>query len=83
MNRLLLFKTGRTPILLNQFQKMKILSAIQHQLTEKFVVMYSGNLGITHDIESIVLTAEILKENTAIQFVIIGDGAKREKHQIL
>lgn len=53
--------------------------AIQHQLTEKFVVMYSGNLGITHDIESILLTAEILKENTAIQFVIIGDGAKREK----
>lgn len=51
--------------------------AIQHQLTEKVVVMYSGNLGMTHNIESIVDTAEILKDNTQIHFVIIGDGVKK------
>jgi glycosyltransferase involved in cell wall biosynthesis len=41
--------------------------------------MYSGNLGITHDIESIVYAAEKLKNNLAIKFVIIGGGAKKEK----
>lgn len=53
--------------------------AIKHQLTDKLVVMYSGNLGMTHDIESIVDTAEILKNNPHIHFVIIGDGVKKAK----
>ncbi len=53
--------------------------AQKHGLTEKLVVMYSGNLGLTHDIESIVYTAEYLKLNTNIHFVIIGDGAKKVK----
>lgn len=51
--------------------------AIEHGLTDKLVVMYSGNLGITHNIESIVNTAECLSDEKEIQFVIIGDGAKR------
>ena len=53
--------------------------ALQYNLADKFVVMYSGNLGITHDIESIIYAAEKLKNNSAIQFVIIGGGAKKEK----
>jgi glycosyltransferase involved in cell wall biosynthesis len=53
--------------------------AQKHGLTDKLVVMYSGNLGLTHDIESIVYTAEYLKENTNIHFVVIGDGAKKAK----
>ncbi len=52
---------------------------VQHQLENKLIVMYSGNLGITHDIESIVNTAELLKNNTDIIFLIIGDGAKKAK----
>jgi glycosyltransferase involved in cell wall biosynthesis len=52
---------------------------IQNNLGDKLIVMYSGNLGITHDIESIVYTAEILKDRNDIQFVIIGDGAKKGK----
>ncbi|HET7817692.1 MAG TPA: glycosyltransferase family 4 protein, partial [Bacteroidia bacterium] len=51
--------------------------AIQYNLTDKFTVMYSGNWGLTHNLEAIVLTAEKLKHNSHIQFVIIGDGAKR------
>lgn len=53
--------------------------AIQHQLTDKLVVMYSGNLGLTHNIEAIVETAEYLKDNKKIHFVIIGEGAKKAK----
>jgi glycosyltransferase involved in cell wall biosynthesis len=53
--------------------------AIKHGLTEKLVVMYSGNLGLTHDIESIVETADCLKDNHKVHFVIIGEGAKKTK----
>jgi glycosyltransferase involved in cell wall biosynthesis len=53
--------------------------AKHYNLNDKLVVMYSGNLGLTHDIESIVYTANLLKFNSSIQFVIIGDGAKKAK----
>lgn len=53
--------------------------ALQHGLTDKLVVMYSGNLGLTHDIESIVYTAERLQDNPKVHFVIIGEGAKKAK----
>jgi glycosyltransferase involved in cell wall biosynthesis len=53
--------------------------AIQHGLTDKFVVMYSGNWGLTHNLESIVYIAEALRDNDHICFVLIGDGEKRNK----
>ncbi|MGE0561442.1 MAG: glycosyltransferase family 4 protein [Flavobacteriales bacterium] len=53
--------------------------AKEHNLQNKLVVMYSGNMGLTHDIESIIYAAEALQKNTAIHFVLIGDGAKKAK----
>ncbi len=53
--------------------------ALKYNLQNKFVVMYSGNLGLTHDIESIVEAAEELKNDDSIHFVIIGEGPKKEK----
>ncbi|MBW4454658.1 MAG: glycosyltransferase family 4 protein [Nostoc indistinguendum CM1-VF10] len=52
----------------NQFAK-------QYNLDKVFTVLYSGNLGRLHDIESITEAAQILKD-TPIQFIFIGDGAK-------
>ncbi|NJO62172.1 MAG: glycosyltransferase family 4 protein [Richelia sp. RM2_1_2] len=49
--------------------------AQQHNLTEIFTVLYSGNMGRLHDIETIAQAAVILKDKP-IQFVFIGDGAK-------
>ncbi|MBN3894905.1 MAG: glycosyltransferase family 4 protein [Nostoc sp. NOS(2021)] len=49
--------------------------AKQHNLNETFTVLYSGNLGRLHDIETIAAAAKILKD-CPIQFVFIGDGAK-------
>tara|TARA_B100000242_G_scaffold126304_1_gene89061 strand:+ start:8639 stop:9814 length:1176 start_codon:yes stop_codon:yes gene_type:complete len=40
----------------------------------KFVVMYSGNMGKTHDIISILEAAVILKDIDKIQFLLIGQG---------
>lgn len=51
----------------------------QHHLEDKFVVLYSGNLGNTHKVETIAEVAEILKEEQDICFVIIGEGAKKKK----
>ena len=50
--------------------------ARQHQLTDKFTVLYSGNLGRCHDVDTILAAAKLLQDEL-IQFVFIGDGAKR------
>jgi glycosyltransferase involved in cell wall biosynthesis len=49
--------------------------AKQHKLDEVFTVLYSGNLGRLHDIQTITEAARILKDKP-IKFVFIGDGAK-------
>ncbi len=49
----------------------------KHQLSEKFIVMYSGNIGYTHPVEIIIDIAETIK-NPNIQFLIIGEGEKKK-----
>lgn len=46
----------------------------QHELNGKFVVMYSGNVGATSRISSVIDAAEGLESNSKIFFVIIGGG---------
>lgn len=46
----------------------------QHHLEDKFIVMYSGNMGKGHDLDKLVDVANLLKNNSAIKFVLIGDG---------
>ena len=48
-------------------------------LSNKFTVMYSGNMGKTHDIETIVAAASLLKDHENIKFFLIGDGEKRTR----
>ena len=51
--------------------------AKEHDLDSKFTVLYSGNMGRCHDMDTILATAQQLK-NEPIQFVFIGGGPKRE-----
>ena len=46
-------------------------------LTNKFVVLYSGNLGRVHDLAPILAAAEELRAETDIVFLFIGDGAQK------
>ena len=47
----------------------------QLQLEDKFIVLYSGNMGMTHDIDVLVDVANALKENAKIHFLLAsGDG---------
>jgi glycosyltransferase involved in cell wall biosynthesis len=50
----------------------------EYQLADKFVVLYSGNLGATHSIETILTIAENVQDNPQIHFVIAGEGNKRQ-----
>lgn len=49
---------------------------IENDLIDKFVVLYSGKMGLGHNIELILKAAEKLKENKDICFVFIGEGPK-------
>lgn len=51
----------------------------QYNLQDKFIILYSGNIGYTHNVESIVEAAKLLSEEPGIQFLIIGNGAKKQK----
>ncbi len=46
-------------------------------LTDKYVVMYSGNMGRAHDLAPIVGAAEALRGQTSLVFLLVGDGAGR------
>jgi glycosyltransferase involved in cell wall biosynthesis len=47
-------------------------------LTGKFVVQYSGNLGLFHGLEAFIEAAYILKDNEDIIFQFVGDGGKKK-----
>ena len=53
---------------------------LQHGLLNKFIVLYSGNLGYSHNIEVIIELAASI-ENPEILFLIIGDGDKKKQIQ--
>jgi glycosyltransferase involved in cell wall biosynthesis len=64
------------PNLIQPVDKQDNWFAHQHDLVEKFTVLYSGNMGRCHDIDTILAAAAHLKQKP-IQFVFIGGGAKR------
>ncbi|MFO0874001.1 MAG: glycosyltransferase family 4 protein [Phycisphaerales bacterium] len=47
-------------------------------LGDRFVVMYSGNFGIGHDVDTMLGAAESLRDDEAIRFVFVGGGKKKE-----
>jgi glycosyltransferase involved in cell wall biosynthesis len=47
-----------------------------HELKQKFVVQYSGNIGLTHKVEIVVALAALLQDNKDIIFQIIGRGPR-------
>lgn len=46
-------------------------------LADKFVVMYSGNMGRAHVLAPIVDAAEALRDQPSLVFLLVGDGAGR------
>jgi colanic acid biosynthesis glycosyl transferase WcaI len=50
----------------------------QYKINEKFVVSYAGNIGLTQDFESVLAAAVELQHIDSLQFLIVGDGARRQ-----
>ena len=58
----------------------KILPAgISEQLSDSFVVGYAGTHGRAHGLITILETAKQLQHHSAIQFLLVGDGEKRQE----
>lgn len=48
----------------------------KYDLTDKFVILYSGKMGMGHNIEIILEASDLLADVEDIRFVFIGDGPK-------
>lgn len=49
----------------------------QHALTDRFVVLYAGNIGTLHGAELLVPVAKQLESYPDIQVLVVGDGTAR------
>lgn len=49
----------------------------EHGLEGRFVVQYSGNIGLTHNVEAMIELAEKLQDDDRIVFQIIGRGPRK------
>ena len=47
------------------------------EITDQIIVLYSGNMGASHDIDSMLAAAKILQNDRKILFIFIGDGDKQ------
>jgi colanic acid biosynthesis glycosyl transferase WcaI len=56
----------------------------EHGLTGKFVVMYSGNLGIPHEVATVVDAArKLARTEPDVVFLFVGGGARRQEAEKL
>ncbi len=51
----------------------------EHQLQDKFVVMYSGNLSVCHPLDTLLEAARLLKDDPDVVFLFIGGGERVEE----
>ncbi|MGH9383998.1 MAG: glycosyltransferase family 4 protein, partial [Vicinamibacterales bacterium] len=49
-----------------------------HGLADKFVVMHSGNLGLSQSLETVVEAAVLLKDVPDLQVVFVGEGVSKQ-----
>ena len=66
------------PIEDNSLEKYK------EELPDGFLVIFAGNLGAAQSIETIVESAELIKADTSIKWIIIGNGRKKSwlEHEV-
>ncbi len=47
--------------------------------SKEVVVLYSGNLGLAHDLGTLTGAMEVLKEDTRFRFLFVGNGGRRQE----
>ena len=53
--------------------------AREHGLTDRFIVLYAGNLGLSQGLEDVLTAAEQIIDHHDIHFVFVGGGAGRDR----
>lgn len=51
----------------------------EYGLESQFIVLYAGNMGIAQGLNTVLEAAERLKNDHSITFVLIGEGAEKER----
>ena len=51
----------------------------KYSLEDKFIIMYSGNIGLYYDLENIVKIMKKYKDNKDLAFVFIGEGGVKQR----
>jgi len=51
---------------------------VEHELSDKFVVMYAGAHGMSNDLPVVLKAAELLQDEDKVSFVFIGDGKEKQ-----
>ena len=54
-----------------------------HGLTDRFVLMHSGNVGLSQNLDVLIEAAATLQSRTRLVVAIVGDGARRQPLQEL
>lgn len=52
--------------------------SLSHGLSDRFVVMHSGNMGLSQDLDILLDAAEHLRDHPDILLVMAGDGVRRQ-----
>lgn len=50
-----------------------------YELENKFVVSFIGTHGMAHALDTVLKTAQLLKQDPSIVFMLVGDGAQRDR----
>jgi len=74
--RLMVVPTWVDPQAIRPLPKEENPFAIQHGQVGKLTVLYSGNLGLSHDLGTMVEAARRLQDREDIHFMIIGAGSR-------
>lgn len=51
----------------------------ENNIEDKFIIMYSGNIGLFYDLENLIKVMSKFKDNKDILFLFIGEGAVKEE----
>ncbi|AHI57329.1 glycosyltransferase family 4 protein [Listeria ivanovii] len=54
---------------------------LKNWMNDKFVVVHPGAMGLVNGVDYLLSCAERLQHNTAIHFLLIGDGSEKQKIQ--
>ena len=51
----------------------------KYNLKDKFIIMYSGNIGLYYDLENIIKVIGEFKDREDVVFAFVGDGTVKDK----